>query len=198
MSLLPIDTSSYDGFRADALARADQGLGYDVDGYYGYQCWDLVAELWMNLPEFAGHGLYPQTGPNYAAAECWTVSRSQNAGNSFDLIYNLSEVKRGDVIVLGVSPISDVGHIAFADSDYDVSVEITERMDLLGQNQVNPSVYYGHIPTVTNLDVSAFLGAFRYKGWEHPVPPTPTTKKKKFPWFIYANRLRNKNNYGII
>lgn len=37
MSLLPIDTSSYDGFRTDALNRAAQNLGYDVDGYYGYQ-----------------------------------------------------------------------------------------------------------------------------------------------------------------
>lgn len=182
MALLPINTSSYDTFRSDALTRAGQGLGYDVSGYYGYQCWDLAAELWMNLSEFAGHGLYPQTGPNYAAAECWTVSRTQNAGNSFDLIYDLREVKRGDVIVLGASAISDVGHIAFADSDYNIIVESTGRMDLLGQNQVNPSLYYGHIPTVTNLSVTAFLGAFRYKGWEQPEPETPTETKKHFPW----------------
>lgn len=183
MALLPINTSSYDAFRADALTRAGQGLGYDVDEYYGYQCWDLAAELWMNLPEFAGHGLYPQTGPNYAAAECWTVSRTQNAGNSFDLIYNLTDVKRGDVIVLGPSPISDVGHIAFADEDYNG----TNYMDLLGQNQVNPSLYYGHIPTVTNLGVTAFLGAFRYKGWEQPEPETTTEIKKHFPWPVAWN-----------
>lgn len=179
MSLLPITTSSYDGFRTDALARASQGLGYDVDGWLGYQCWDLAAELWMNLPEFANSGLWPQTGPNYAAMECWTVSRTANAGTSFDLIYNLSDVKRGDVIVIGASPISDVGHIAFADEDYNG----TTNMNLLGQNQVNPNPTVGHIPTVTNLSVSAFLGAFRLKAWEEPEVETEE-ERKHFPWPI--------------
>lgn len=37
MSLIPISISSYNSFRTDALNRASQNLGYDVDGYYGYQ-----------------------------------------------------------------------------------------------------------------------------------------------------------------
>ena len=37
MALLPIDISSYDTFRTDALNRASQNLGYDVDGWLGYQ-----------------------------------------------------------------------------------------------------------------------------------------------------------------
>ena len=37
MSLLPISTSSYDTFRSEALNRAAQNLGYDVDGSFGYQ-----------------------------------------------------------------------------------------------------------------------------------------------------------------
>lgn len=178
MSLLPINTGSYDGFRTDALLRASQGLGYDVDGWYGYQCWDLAAELWMNIPEFSGGTLWPKTGPNLAAMECWTVSRTENAGNSFDLIYNLSDVKRGDVIVLGPSAISSVGHIAFADEDYNGST----MLNLLGQNQVNPDLYYGHIPTVTNINVSAFLGAFRYKEWVKPTPIVRVKRKDSFPW----------------
>ena len=195
MSLLPININSYDGFRTDALNRAAQNLGYDVDGYYGYQCWDLAAELWMNIPEFANSGLWPHTGPNLAVMECWTVSRDANAGHSFDLIYNLSDVKRGDIIVLGPSDISDVGHIAFADEDY--SQQSMNWMHLLGQNQVSPSLQYGHIPTVTLLNVSSFLGAFRYHGW---MQPTPSKKeaKHKFPWYIYTKKINNKNNYGII
>lgn len=194
MSLLPININSYDEFRADALARATQGLGYDVDGYYGYQCWDLAAELWMNIPEFQNSGLWPHTGPNLAAMECWTVSRDANAGNSFDLIYNFNEVKRGDVIVIGSSPVSSVGHIAFADQDY----AGYSYMNLLGQNQVNPSAVYGHIPTVTWLGVGAyFLGAFRYKQWQRPTPKAKT-QKHKFPWYIYTKKINNKNNYGII
>ena len=192
MSLLPINISSYDDFRADVLARAGQGLGYDVDGYYGYQCWDLVAELWMNTPEFANSGLWPHTGPNLAASECWTYSRTENAGNSFDLIYNLSEVKRGDVIVIGASAISSVGHIAFADEDYNG----TNYLNLLGQNQVNPSPDYGHIPTVTNLSVSAFLGAFRYKEWEEPEPEPEVIEEKHFPWPVAWRHWKGFMRYG--
>ena len=186
MALLPINISSYDGFREDALNRASQGMGYDVDGSFGYQCWDLAAELWMNIPEFSGGVLYPQTGPNLYASECWTVSRDVNAGMSFDLIYNLSDVKRGDCIVIASSPISTTGHIAFADQDYGG----VNTMNLLGQNQVNPSPTEGHIPTVTNVDVgSYFLGAFRYKVWEQPGPITKV-KRKQFPWFLVQRRLR--------
>lgn len=139
----------------------------------------------MNLPEFSGGTLWPKTGPNFAAMECWTISRTENAGNSFNLIYNLSDVKRGDVIVIGPSAVSSVGHIAFADENYNG----TTNMNLLGQNQVNPDLTYGHIPTVTNLSVSAFLGAFRYKNWITP-GPTPS-QRGKFPWFLIARKLRN-------
>ena len=38
MALLPIDIATYEGFRTDALNRASQNLGYDVDGSFGYQC----------------------------------------------------------------------------------------------------------------------------------------------------------------
>ena len=190
MSLLPINTTSYAGFRADALARALLNQGYDVDGSFGYQCWDLAAELWMNTPEFSGSGLYPQTGPNMYAEECWTVSRTINAGTSFDLIYNITDLKRGDVIVLGPSPISETGHIAFCDEPYNG----TTTMDLLGQNQVNPNPYTGHIPTVTTLSISAFLGAFRFKAW-NTTPPTHLLEIKKgqrFPWVIYTRKLRKQ------
>ena len=189
MSLITVPIDTYDNFRNAVLARAAQGLGYDVDGAYGYQCWDLAAELWMNMPEFAGQGLYPQTGPNYAAEECWTLSRNANAGSSFDLIYNYNEVKRGDCIVIGSSPISTTGHIAFADEDYGGS----GTMVLLGQNQVNPDFTYGHIPTLTGVVVgSYFLGAFRNKDW-NSTPPTPPIVRRDltFPWVLLANKLRN-------
>lgn len=146
----------------------------------------------MNLPEFSGLGLYPQTGPNLYASECWTVSKDVNAGLAFELITNYSDVKRGDCIVIDSSPISYTGHIAFADEDYNG----TAYMNLLGQNQVDPSIEYGHIPTVTNLDVgSYFLGAFRLRLWETEPTPTPsrvTRRPNKFPWVLYSRRFRNR------
>lgn len=191
MSLISIDTTSYDGFRSDALARAAQGLGYDVDGYYGYQCWDLAAELWMNLSEFSGGTLWPKTGPNLAAREIWTVSKTENAGNSFDLIYNKSDIKRGDVIVIDASAISSVGHVAFADEDYNGS----DTMNLLGQNQVNPSPTVGHIPTVTSLSISSFLGAFRLKSWIEP-EEEEVEERKHFPWPIAWKYWEGFKRYG--
>lgn len=186
MSLITVPINTYEDFRSAVLDRAAQNLGYDVDGAYGYQCWDLAAELWMNIPEFSGGILYPQTGPLTYASECWTVSRDVNAGMSFDLIWQLKDVKRGDCIVIDSSPISDTGHIAFADQDYSNS----NMMNLLGQNQVNPSPTVGHIPTVTNIDVGTyFLGAFRYKAWE-TTPPAVKAKRQQFPWFLVQRRLR--------
>ena len=191
MSLINISTSSYNSFRSDALNRAAQGLGYDVDGFYGYQqlCWDLAAELWQNIGFSAG---FPLTGPNQYASECWTVSKDANAGDKFTQVTSITALKRGDVIVLGPSAISSTGHIAFCDEDYNG----TTMMNLLGQNQVDPNFNTGHIPTVTNLDISAFLGAFRYRDWQ--ITPTPTygsiRSKSKFPWVLYSRKLNEKRN----
>ena len=145
----------------------------------------------MHISEFEDGELWPKTGPDLTAMECWTVSRTVNAGSSFTLITSMSDLKRGDVIVLGASLISDVGHIAFCDTDYNDTVASTQRMDLLGQNQVNPSPTVGHIPTVTNLDISAFLGAFRYNEWIEPTPPTPTETERtsRLPLILATRRI---------
>lgn len=48
------------------------------------------------------------------------------------------------------------------------------------------------------LDPTVFMGIDNIEGtsWIYdgtPIPPTPTRKKKKFPWVLYANKLRNVN-----
>lgn len=174
-----IPHSTYDEWR-----NATMGRSFDTDQSFGCQCWDYASELWYNVGFGTG---WPHTGPNLAAYECWTVSRYQNAGNDFDLIELLAIVKKGDVVVLnqGRFPGDTVGHIAFADEDYDGS----GQMWLVGQNQVNPSATFGSPVARTRMSVTAFLGAFRYKAWAQPVPPTPTEKKHKFPWYLYTNRL---------
>lgn len=189
MSLQPINISSYRAFKTDALLRASQDLGYDVDNHYGYQCWDLAAELWMNIPEFGSQQLWPKTGPNSYAEECWTVSKDINTGNSFIQITDKTQLRLGDVVVIGPSPISLTGHIAFCDEDYS-----SDDMMLLGQNQVNPSLTLGHIPTVTQVNISAFLGAFRYIDWIQPTPPQPSTSSKsRLPIILTSLRLQGYN-----
>lgn len=193
MALINVPIDSYDNFRSAVLARAAQDLGYDVDGSYGYQCWDLAAELWMNMPEFAGQGLYPQTGPLGYAREIWSISRIQNAGNSFDLITNFTDIKRGDVIVLDASwyfPV--VGHVCYADQDYDPSAEEPNKLMCLGQNQdyEHSSPTVGYKPTLNLIPVQEmFLGAFRNKDWE--VNPPIYRRKSNFPWVVVAKKLRN-------
>ena len=113
----------------------------------------------------------------------FVIGLQQVVGPSMEPNYH-----EGDVVVLnyGRFPGDTVGHIAFADEDYDGS----GQMWLLGQNQNNPSATVGSPVARTRMSVTAFLGAFRNKEWQ-VTPPTPTTKKKhKFPFFIYTHRRK--------
>ena len=178
---VPHDT--YDVWKSNTL-----GNEYDLDGYYGYQCWDYASLFWRNIGFSAG---FPQTGNGYAYG-CWTLRKNINAGDQFDLIYLLPLVKKGDVVVLDQGRFAGdtTGHIAFADEDYNG----TSTLRLMGQNQEYASATLGYKVTIDNVSVLKFLGAFRYKGWSTtpPTPPTPSGKsEKRFPWFIINQRRRN-------
>lgn len=193
---LTIPVNTYDAWK---LAVA--GNGYDADGSYGDQCWDLTAEFWYNVGFPQG---YPLTGPNHSAYECWSVNRNNNISYNgtqyFDLVYNLSDVKKGDVVVYNATVSNPNGHIAFADEDYNPSKG--GYLSVLGQNQGStgiptpiPNPAGGTTATVSNLYTAGdFLGAFRYKEWHQPVPPTPTTRKSNFKWVLYARKMRDKRN----
>lgn len=176
---------SYATWKANTI-----GHEYDLDGNYGCQCWDYASLFWRNVGFPAG---YPQTGVNHYASECWSQNRLINAGSTFELIYNLTNVKQGDVVVLDGNSANPPGHITFADEDYDGSGYLW----CLGQNQGGTVLPGGGTAVTRNhLGMSLFLGAFRYKAW-HTTPPTPTpvTRSKrndKFKWVLYANKLRNK------
>lgn len=167
------------------------GNEYDLDGAYGCQCWDYASLFWRNIGFPAG---YPLTGPDQYAYQCWTVSRSQNAAYNgtvyFDLIEQISSIKKGDVLVLNGTSANPPGHITFADEDYDGSGYIW----CIGQNQGGtPSPSGGTAVTRNRLGLDAFLGAFRYKGWE-TTPPTPTLSKKHFPWVLRSRSLNQMRN----
>lgn len=184
MALVTVDISSYDAFRAATL-----GNGYDVDGIYGYQCVDMAKLLAGN----AGRpSPYWKSDPDGYAYEGWTglTNRAYNAGTLFTLVYNKADVRKGDLVVLNNTSSNPYGHIAFANTDWDAN---TTSAVLLGQNQENPSPTVGHIVTLTNVNVTTFLGAFRFTAWQQTPPsPTPTTTRTKFPWVLYARKLRKK------
>ena len=81
-----VDISSYNSFRNQVYGHA-----YDIDNQYGAQCWDGAALLWQQL----GRGLITGNG---AAAGTWDNAQT-NAGNDFDLVTGIQNVKRGDVVI---------------------------------------------------------------------------------------------------
>lgn len=181
-----------------AWKTAVAGNGYDADGSYGDQCWDLTAEFWHNVGFPTG---YPLTGPNHYAYECWTVNRNNNISYNgttyFELINSLDQVKQGDVVVFNGTSGNPAGHIGFADENYDP--DKGGYIAILGQNQgsggtpipvINPAG--GTTANVKDLYVATdFLGAFRYIPWQQPTPPI-VLRRGKFPWVLYARRLREK------
>ena len=193
---ITLPTDSYNSWK-----NAVAGNGYDADGYYGDQCWDLTAEFWYSVGFPQG---YPLTGPNHSAYECWTVNRNNNISYNgttyFRLITNLNDVKRGDVVVYNAGGVQSAGHIGFADEDYNPNK--SGNLALLGQNQGSggtpPAVDNPNGGTTANVKdlytAGDFLGAFRYIPWE-VTPPTPThNKKDKFPWVLYARKLNQMRN----
>lgn len=154
--------------------------GVNVDFAYGNQCWDSCALLWYQ------YGLRLQTGPLGYAYECWTVSRDVNGRSPFSLVTSLTDVKRGDVVVLDRVGSYLTGHICYADEDYNGS----GYLKCLGQNQ-GQGISSGTPSIVVNLFMGNFLGAFRNSNWQQPEPTPPSTPTpSKFPWVLYARKLR--------
>ena len=181
--------STYNEFRQYCLTH-----GVNFDYIFGNQCVDTPKLLWYQ------YGLTLETGNGYAYG-CWTQRRAHNSRSPFISIYNKSEVKRGDCLVFNRHGSYNAGHICFADEDYHGG----SRIRVLGQNQ-GQGTGKGKASNVINYSWSYFLGAFRNTKWSStpPTPPTPPPPGpqpgpsptsdfgKKFPWFIYTNRIRNK------
>ena len=182
-----------------AWKNATNGNGYDVDGYYGCQCWDLASLFWWNIG-------FPTGYPVLNGVDAYTMwnrrvaNASYNGVRYFDLIYNVENIKQGDIIVFNYTQYNSAGHVGFADVDYsswtpDPS-QPYEFPILSENNQGTPDPAGGSYTNIHGYDIRLFLGAFRYKEWE-TTPPTPSggggiVKPKRFPWVLYARKLRDK------
>lgn len=168
--------------------------GYDVDGSYGCQCWDFASLFWYNVGFPTGYPLITAS----SAYTMWNLREqniSYNGVTYFDIIYNLDEVKQGDVIVYNYTVSNPYGHVGFATEDYatwHAANPSSYEFPILSENNGGtPDPAGGAYVNIHGYDTRLFLGAFRYKEWVQPVPPTPTAKHK-FPWFIYTRKLNNK------
>lgn len=144
-----VNIASYDTFRGEVIGKA-----YDIDGYYGAQCWDGAALLWQQL----GRSL--STGGTGAAKGCWNNARDINAANDFEIIQRHNLLRRGDVVVFNGG---QYGHIAFVDS-----VNGDGTVNLLGQNQTGSG--NGAPFNVIRMSLGNFAGAFRLKRWNIAPP----------------------------
>lgn len=183
MAIPSVPHSTYDEFR-----NAVNGVGFDLDNFAGFQCWDGVDLLYQQ----SDVGQYLYTAHNVGQGEgtaksCWLndTARGLNGSGHFSIITDKTQIKKGDIIVFNTYEgwYGSAGHIGFADEDYNG----TEYINILSQNfgaGSNPTT--GKPFNIARaLLGSAFLGVFRYDGWQEPVPPTPTEKKKKhFPYPI--------------
>lgn len=150
-----VTTKSFEDWR-----KAIIGNAYDVDGYYGYQCFDLANIFWKNAV-----GYYPKTatkdgGKKNCASGLWGARDINNKNNDFELIYDYKNLKKGDVIITNNG---ECGHVCFLDQDYNDDT----YLKVLGQNQGGTN---GKLPGAKVKDIEwafrkYFLGAFRLRVW---------------------------------
>lgn len=150
-----IVTSSWAAFKNQVM-----GHGYDIDGWYGWQCWDAAALLWQQFGRalLTGNGL---------AIGAWDLKRATNKYKEFDLITNVNALKPGDVVAMRPN------HIGFFDG-YDGGYMIIVSQNQGGAHGPHGGMAFNRIRITKN----AFAGAFRLKKW-HPAPaPKPAPGKK--------------------
>ena len=166
---------SYQDFKNTHL-----GNGYDIDGWFGDQCWDGFAEYCKYL----GYPVINCTDSGYAQ-DLWTQRHSNGILNYFD---EVEVMQPGDVAIFDVTPSTPYSHVAIFDSDAGNGYGY-----FLGQNQggtqTNPNG--GGVFNIVALPYSAtFPTAFRPKSSNTQVitnssePSTVASGLKKDDYFI--------------
>lgn len=174
--------------------------GFDADGAYGCQCYDLVLEFWYNVGFPQGYPVsgIPGQGNTGNAYDIWTYRQynvSYNGVNYFDLITNLDDVQKGDILIYDQFSGNPYGHVGFADEDYSswhAANPGSYEFPILSENNGGfPDPLGGAYTNIHGYDTRLFLGAFRYKEW-HIIPPTTVKpyKRHRFKWILYARKLR--------
>ena len=186
-----VTVASYADFKAVV-----NNNGWDLDGAFGDQCYDIAFLLWYSLGFPQG---YPVNGGTGNAYDIWTQRNSNISYNGityFTIINNLSDVKQGDVLIYDQFSGNPYGHIGLADEDYSswsAAHPGNYEFPILSENnQGTPYAGGGTYANIHGYDTRLFLGAFRVVAWQPSPPPTITTRHH-FPWVLYANKLRNKN-----
>lgn len=148
----------------ETYKNAVLGLCTDVDGFYGSQCVDLMADFHLN---YVGSWLTTcGTGAAYGLWDC----RYDNAGDSYELIEDPTQLQAGDWVIFRGG---QYGHVGMAMGGYN-----NGYVALLGQNQGGSKCNGGgSAANIINMSLKTFMGAFRPKMYVKPEPaPQPVDK----------------------
>lgn len=150
-----------------AFAAAVLGQCIDVDGYYGSQCWDLMAAFWLNYTGRTLSTCGTGAAKGAIADGCW----QQNAGDQFTMIWNPKEIQAGDIAFYSTGT---WGHTGMAMGTYN-----NGYFTLLGENQGGDTCTGGgSSANIINLSTRDFIGAFRPNIY---IPPEPTPEPEVTP-----------------
>ena len=166
------DFSTFDNFIASTVGQTIGG-GDAVD--YVNLIWDFLGSQYYT---------YPPSDPSATDHSIkWGVLNAEalqaNKIPGISFISNINQVKRGDIVILTGQV---TGHGGFINEDY----QGTGIYNMYSQN-VNGLNYV----VLEGFDLQDFGGAFRFQNW-NPNPPIPVHNRNRFPWVLYAERLRKK------
>ena len=161
-------TDTYEHFRDYTLGKC-----WDVDGYYGAQCWDLASLHSMN---YTNDGRVFSTCGTGAAKGMWDC-KEQNAGTEYDLVYDIYSTNVGDIAVFNGGVWGHTCVIAGPVNNGYVAC--------LGQNQGGAACPGGGAATnIVNISIREFRGAFRPKTYAPGPEPAPQPQKDCGVWEV--------------
>lgn len=161
-------TDTFENFKNYTIGRC-----WNIDGFAGSQCWDLVSLHSMNYTK--DKRVFSTCGSG-AARGMWDC-KEQNAGTEYDLVYDVHKTHVGDIAVFNGGT---WGHTCFI-----AGPVVNGYVACYGQNQGGSACPGGGASAnIINLSINGFRGAFHPKTYKEPTPtpqpsPTPVTPSRK-------------------
>lgn len=151
---IPVDVSTPLTFKNNTL-----GNEYNTDNFAGAQCWDLFDVFMQNYADRRAQTCGTGAAKGMIADGCW----QKNAGDDYEMIWRVDEIKVGDWLIFTNGK---YGHVGMA-----VGTPINGYVALLGQNQGGkPVTGGGSVTNIVNISLKNFGGAFRPKSYIIPEP----------------------------
>lgn len=164
--------------KANDFLKKTYGKYYDIDGYYGAQCWDYFAYLCTVI----GSKIINCTTTGYAI-DIWNDRKKNGVLDKFKEV-SVTSLQVGDVVVFKnggkLTPLSHIGVFAGW-------INKGSSFALQAQNQ------YGSASVNTgNMYVSDIAGCLRPKVWDNKSSDLPIKTKGKATARYDCIRVRNK------